>query len=61
MDLEVLTTTGFCSAVGASVEKMQGSWFAKKQKEQRQIASFDTAGPVIASRARQPIAVPSSG
>jgi hypothetical protein len=61
MDLEVLTTTGFCSAVGASVEKMQGSWFAKKQKEQRPIASFDTAGPVIASRARQPIAVPISG
>jgi hypothetical protein len=61
MDLEVLTATGFCSAVAASVEKMQGSWFAKKQKEQSQIPSFDTAGPVIASRVRQPIAVPSSG
>src|SRR5712664_2359138 len=61
MDLEVLTTTGFSSAVAATVEKMQRSWFIKKQKEQSQIPSFDTVGPVIASRVRQSIAVPSSG
>jgi hypothetical protein len=61
MDLDILTTTGFSSAVAASVEKMLGSWFIKKQKEQSQIPAFESAGPVMASRVRQSVAVPSSG
>src|SRR6267378_892045 len=60
MDLDILTTTGFSGAVAASVEKMQGSWFVKKQKEQNQMPAFETAGPVIASRVRQSIVVPTS-
>jgi hypothetical protein len=61
MDLEVFTTTGFTSAVAASVEKMQRSWFIKAQKERNQAQAFATAGAVIASRAHHSIAVPSSG
>jgi hypothetical protein len=61
MDLDILTTTGFSSAVAASVEKMLGSWFITKQKEQSQIPAFESAGPVMASRVRQSVAVPSSG
>jgi UDP-GlcNAc:undecaprenyl-phosphate GlcNAc-1-phosphate transferase len=60
MDLEIFTTTGFTSAVAASVEKMQRSWFIKAQKERSQSPAFATAGAVIASRARHSVAVPSS-
>jgi len=60
MDLDVFTTTGFSSAVTASVEKMQRSWFVKAQKERRPAHAFETAGAVMASRTRQSIAVPSS-
>jgi hypothetical protein len=61
MDLDVFTTTGFSSAVGATVEKMQRSWFVNAQKERRPAHAFETAGAVMASRTRQSIAVPSSG
>jgi hypothetical protein len=61
MDLDVFTTTGFSSAVAASVEKMQRSWFVKAQKERRPAHAFETAGAVMASRTCQSIAVPSSG
>jgi len=60
MDLEIFTTSGFSGAVAASVEKIQGSWFAKKQREQSQMPAFETVGPVIASRVRQSIVVPTS-
>jgi UDP-GlcNAc:undecaprenyl-phosphate GlcNAc-1-phosphate transferase len=60
MDLEIITTSGFSGAVAASVEKMQGSWFVKKQREQNQIPAFETVGPVIASRVRQSLVVPTS-
>jgi len=61
MDLEVFTTTGFSGAVAACVEKMQDSWFIKTQKERSLLPTFESAGPVIASRVRESIAVPSSG
>jgi hypothetical protein len=61
MDLEVFTTTGFSRAVAAYVEKMQGSWFAKAQKERRLIPAFEKAGVVMASGAGDSITVPSSG
>jgi UDP-GlcNAc:undecaprenyl-phosphate GlcNAc-1-phosphate transferase len=60
MDLEIFTTSGFSGAVAASVEKMQGSWFVKKQREQNQMPAFETVGPVIASRVRQSLVVPTS-
>ena len=60
MDLEIFTTSGFSGAVAASVEKIQGSWFAKKQREQSQMPAFETVGPAIASRVRQSIVVPTS-
>src|SRR6266403_5124284 len=61
MDLDVFTTTGFSSAVAARLEKMQDSWFGKTQKERAQRPAFETPGPVVASGARQSLAVPSSG
>jgi hypothetical protein len=61
MDLDVFTATEFSSAVAIVVEKMQSSWFITKQKEQSQIPAFESAGPVMASRVRQSVAVPSSG
>ncbi len=61
MELDLFTTTGFSSAVAATVEKMQSSWLAKTQKERSRVPAFETAGAVIASRARQSITVPSSG
>ena len=61
MDLDVFTATEFSSAVAIVVEKMQSSWFVKSQKEWSAIPAFETTGPVIASRIRQSIAVPSSG
>jgi len=60
MDLDVFTATGFSHAVAAVVEKMQDCWFAKPHKEQAPTAVFETVGPVMASRARQPIIVPTS-
>jgi UDP-GlcNAc:undecaprenyl-phosphate GlcNAc-1-phosphate transferase len=60
MDLDVFTATEFSSAVAIVVEKMQSSWFVKSQKEWSAIPAFETTGPVIASRIRQSIAVPSS-
>jgi len=61
MDLEVFTTTGFSRAVAAYVEKIQGSWFAKTQKERRLIPAFEKAAVVMASRPGDSITVPSSG
>jgi hypothetical protein len=61
MDLDVFTATEFSSAVAIVVEKMQSSRFVKPQKERSPIPAFETARPVIASRVRQSIAVPSSG
>jgi len=61
MDLEVFTTTGFSKAVAAYVEKIQGSWFAKTQKERRLIPALEKARVVIASRPGDSITVPSSG
>ena len=61
MDLDVFTATEFSSAVAIIVEKMQSSWFVKTQKERSPIPAFETTDPVIASRVRQSIAVPSSG
>src|SRR6266446_5492224 len=60
MDLDVFTATEFSSAVAIVVEKMQSSWFAKAQKERRQIPAFEAARPAIA-RVRQSIPIPSSG
>src|SRR6266852_4177756 len=45
MDLDVFTATEFSSAVAIVVEKMQSSWFAKAQKERRQIPAFEAARP----------------
>jgi UDP-GlcNAc:undecaprenyl-phosphate GlcNAc-1-phosphate transferase len=61
MDLDVFTATEFSSAVAIVVEKVQSSWFVKSQKARNPIPAFETSGPVIASRVRQSIAVPSSG
>jgi UDP-GlcNAc:undecaprenyl-phosphate GlcNAc-1-phosphate transferase len=61
MDLDVFTATEFSSAVAIVAEKMQSSWFVKSQKEWSPIPAFEKASPVIASRVRQSIAVPSSG
>jgi len=61
MDLDVFTTTGFSGAVAARLEKMQDSWFGKTQKDRTQRPAFETAGPAVASGARQSLAVPSSG
>jgi UDP-GlcNAc:undecaprenyl-phosphate GlcNAc-1-phosphate transferase len=60
LDLEVFTTTGFSSAVAASLEKMQGSWSVKAQKQRSQTPAFETAAAVMASRTHHSIAVPSS-
>jgi UDP-GlcNAc:undecaprenyl-phosphate/decaprenyl-phosphate GlcNAc-1-phosphate transferase len=60
MDLEVFTATGFSRAVAAVVEKKLDSWFAKNLKEQRQIPAFEAVSPVIGSRVRQPVIIPSS-
>jgi len=59
MDPDVFTATGFSRAVAAVVEKKLDSWFAKAHKEQ--ISAFDTTSPVIGSRVRQPMVVPTSG
>jgi len=61
MDVDLLTTIGFSSAVSASVEKILRSWILKKQKERSQVAAFETSTPAIASRVSQTMAVPSSG
>jgi hypothetical protein len=61
MDVDLLTTIGFSSAVSASVEKILRSWILKKQKQRSQVAAFETSSPAIASRVSQTIAVPSSG
>jgi len=61
MDVDLLTTIGFSSAVSASVEKILRSWILKKQRERSQVAAFETSSPVIASRVSQTMAVPSSG
>jgi hypothetical protein len=61
MDVDLLTTIGFSSAVSASVEKILRSWVLKKQRERSQVAAFETSSPAIASRVSQTIALPSSG
>src|SRR5713226_2445584 len=61
MDVDLLTTIGFSSAVSASVEKILRSWILKKQRERSQVAAFETSSPVIASRVSQTMAVPSPG
>jgi UDP-GlcNAc:undecaprenyl-phosphate GlcNAc-1-phosphate transferase len=61
MDLDVFTATAFSSAVAAVVEKKLDSWFVRSPKEQTQIPAFETVGPVIGSRVRQPILFPTSG
>jgi hypothetical protein len=48
MDLDVFTATGFSNAVGAVVEKLQDSWFAKTRKEQKQTPEFEKVSPVVA-------------
>jgi UDP-GlcNAc:undecaprenyl-phosphate GlcNAc-1-phosphate transferase len=54
MDLDVFTTTGFSSAVAASVGKMQDSWLVKTPKDKTHKPAFD-------ARAPQSLAVPNSG
>jgi len=61
MDVDLLTTIGFSSAVSASVEKILRSFILKKQRERSQVAAFETSSPAIASRVSQTMAVPSSG
>ena len=61
MDLDVFTATGFCGAVASVIEKKQDSWFVKGRKEQTQMPTFETVGPVIGSTVSQPIVVPTSG
>ncbi len=61
LDLDVLATTGFSSAIAANVERMQGSWFVKNPREQGQKPAFKPAGGVVASAAPRSIAAPSSG
>ena len=61
MDVDLLTTIGFSSAVSASVEKILRSWILKKQKQRSQVAAFETSSPAIASRVSQTMAVPSPG
>ena len=60
MDLDVFTATGFSSAVAAVVQKKQDSWFVKSLKEQAQIPTFETVGPVMVSRLPQSVVVPTS-
>jgi UDP-GlcNAc:undecaprenyl-phosphate GlcNAc-1-phosphate transferase len=59
IDVEVFTTTGFSSAVASYVEKLD-SW-SKAQKDQTPVPAFEKAGPVIVSRGRHSIALPTSG
>jgi UDP-GlcNAc:undecaprenyl-phosphate GlcNAc-1-phosphate transferase len=54
MDLDVFTTTGFSSAVAASVGKMQDSWLVKTPRDKTHKPAFD-------ARAPQSIAVPNPG
>jgi hypothetical protein len=61
MDVDLLTTIGFSSAVSASLGKILRSSILKKEKEPSLVAAFETSNPAIASRARQTIALPSSG
>jgi UDP-GlcNAc:undecaprenyl-phosphate GlcNAc-1-phosphate transferase len=61
MDPDIFTATGFSRAVAAVVEKRLDSWFVERQKEQPTIPGFETVGPVIPSRVRQPIIVPTAG
>jgi hypothetical protein len=61
MDLNIFTATGFSRAVASVIEKKQDSWFVKSRKEQTQMPAFEAVGPVIGSRVRQPIIVPTSG
>jgi UDP-GlcNAc:undecaprenyl-phosphate GlcNAc-1-phosphate transferase len=61
MDLDIFTATGFSRAVASVIERKQDSWFVKGRKEQTQIPVLEAVGPVMASRVRQPIIVPTSG
>jgi UDP-GlcNAc:undecaprenyl-phosphate GlcNAc-1-phosphate transferase len=54
IDLDVFTTTGFSSAVAASVGKMQDSWFVKTPKDKAHKPAFEGMAP-------QSAAVPNSG
>jgi len=61
MDVDLLTTIGFSSAVSASVEKILRSWILNKQRERSRVAAFETSSPAIASRVSQTMVFPSSG
>jgi hypothetical protein len=54
IDLDVFTTTGFSSAVAASVGKMQDSWLVKTHKDKTHQPAFDGKAP-------RSVAVPNSG
>jgi UDP-GlcNAc:undecaprenyl-phosphate GlcNAc-1-phosphate transferase len=54
MDLDVFTTTGFSSALAASVGNMQDSWLVKTPKDKTQKPAFDGMAP-------RSVAVPNSG
>lgn len=51
MDLELFTTTGFSSAVASCVARIQGYWLLQRQREQRRVPVFGTAGQVLGSKA----------
>jgi UDP-GlcNAc:undecaprenyl-phosphate GlcNAc-1-phosphate transferase len=61
LDLDVIATTGFSTAIAAVVEKTQDALFVKTPREQSQKPAFKPAGGVVASRARRSIALPGSG
>ncbi|OLC99406.1 MAG: undecaprenyl/decaprenyl-phosphate alpha-N-acetylglucosaminyl 1-phosphate transferase [Acidobacteria bacterium] len=61
LDLDVFTATGFSNAIAAVIEEMLASRTVKAHKEQTRIPGFETVGPVMTSRARQPLVAPTSG
>jgi hypothetical protein len=61
MDIDAFTTTGFASAVAASVEKMQNSGLDNPQKGQSLKPPYEPAGKVLSSGIPDSVAVRSSG
>jgi hypothetical protein len=61
LDLDVLATTGFLTAIGAIVERTQDFSFIESTRKQSQKAALKPAGGVAAPGAPRSVAVPSSG
>lgn len=60
VDLDILTSTGFSSAVARIVEKMRDSWFVEPHKQAPGIPVFETSNSVIGQRVGQSLPAPSS-